>query len=429
MKQTNSVEVENSNHTTKKFQNEQMMSQHEESEYVILALKDPATGQLKTYVRTVDKYDVIDVKPGDITTISEFSPYPFETFSSLDDGYTLNVERTYLKVKLLDALTSEQIKNMQSSGIKYHQFGRRRVEIIAEFKEPFQYGLRYLEDAGDRLGTWGLTTWAIHNTIQSDAEFKAMKDILKIALKDHKKRGYAFDFSLDACTLPYVPFLRKMNSWYRISVGQYGRVSLPPDVLSQATYLKEADLVFLAEKTYAYLGLFKHPLFTEAFFEKHIKGTENESKFTTYLNRKDIEEIEASGFDVDYLLRIAIQVTMDEGYYGDSEAYYDKKKRDLVSDVNYQPITETYDPYEYHCCSDCDGYEMDWEDEDEEEPYDYETDEQVGVLSAILDKWGDYLGASHIASFSGWSPDIFHRCTQQGIHHPFVLLLCKAYPK
>lgn len=384
--------------------------------YIIRGLKD-TEGNIYTYVRTINKNNITKVNIGDRTTVSEFEPVPYSEYTSLDDDYTKGYERTYIKVKLENNLTSKQINGLSTSGIMYYQFGEREVTILNEFKKPFQYTLNYLNSGEGKFGVYGPTTWLIHDKTRGEEERQAMEEILRVAHEHYKTTPYSLDISLDSNTLQYISYLRSLDDSNKITYGRGGFVRInKEDIVNgdREGYLNKEDLLYLAKKL-MYTGvLFYHSLFTVEFYKEYILDTSLEQYFTTYLYDNEMADAFDSGFDMGYLAERNIEKLLEESTFEGYGEY--ETNLELVSDINYQPMTGTYDPYEYYCCYDCDGYHIDTADK----PYDYQVDEQVELLSKIIDQWGDHLNDSHLILFRDWSPDIFNRYIESNSLSRFV---------
>lgn len=356
----------------------------------------------------------VDVAFNQPMSIPVFSPFPFETFSSLD--YMKDVFKAYDPTYLLVEadLTEKQEKGMKSSGIMYHRFHNHMVTVLAEFHEPFVYALDMLGRYGKRLGTYHLTTWLIHEETRSDMERRAMETILKRALSEKANTEYPLDITLDTYTLPYVDFLSKQKG--RVTFGQYGSIAITAEDM-RTIPLSIAGYLFLW-KTARFDPAFCHyPAFGVPFYDQYIKDTAYEPIILGSLYRNAIAELAATGFDMDYVFARFLSHRLD----GWSETNQYESLRELVMDARYEISTHTHDPYEYYCCEDCDGYMM------EDEPYDYAVDEQVDALSEILEDWEPHLSIASIPLFREWSPDIFRRYREAHPGSAFGVLLQEAY--
>lgn len=390
--------------------------------YIVRGLKD-CDGNLYTFVKTNSKFNINKVNIGDITIISEFEPVPYSEFTSLDDEYTEGYERTYLKVKLSSNLTQKQIDNLSTRGIMYYQFGEQEVKILKEFRKPFQYTLNYLNSGEGDFGVYGPTTWLIHDKTRGKEERKAMEEILSIAHEYYKTTPYSLDISLDSNTLKYISYLRELDDANKITYGNSGFIDIKKEDIIQGAkegHLKELDLLYLAGILRDIGVLFHHPLFTTDFYKNNIEGEEVEQHFTIYLCDHDLKDIFESTFDIGYLAERNIIKLLGQSTEHGYEKY--ETNIELVADTDYHPETEYHDPYEYYCCYECDGHFWDTEDV----AYDYEVDEQVDLLSKIVDMWGEYLTGRHIKLFDAWSRDIFTRYLESVQEHSFVEQLTKA---
>lgn len=399
-------------------------SQHKDGTFIILGLKDP-DNNLYTFVSGYRSLAIVPVSIGEKTVVSQFSPYPFETFSSLDDDKTNGWAHAYLEVKVETPPSDTQLAGMKSSGIVYHQFGPKTVTVLAEYQTPFQYAAQYLKEVGDRLGTYDLKTWVVSESVRSQDEYTAMTEILTQAISECIVRKQPFDISLDKGTLRYVSFLREKSDTVAITIGNYGHTRVTPEHIQEAEkagYLSEEDLLFLVRRIWNIKPLLAHSAFDLSFFKRHLEGTPEVRRLTTDLSRTDIPVVRDLGFDMAFLFRAFHAIWLDSSYYDRDDAKYLTYK-DLVTDTAYVEKEDRYDPYEYYCCPDCDGYPY-----PDDEAYDYTVDEQVMVLQDLVETWGDVLDDALLPVFAVWSPAVFSRAAAESDCQPFIAILAQTYP-
>lgn len=395
------------------------------NEYIILALKD---NQGDLFIFETDRQKSL-VTIGESTTMNNFAPFPFNVFSSLDDDAVKGFQKTYLKVALKDNLSDKELDGMSSNGIRYYHFGKKEIEIISEFTKPFRYALEYLNYGRGTSGTYNLTTWLIHEETRTNDELKAMEEIIKIAYTESESGS--LDISLDYFVLPYLPILKSISNGKGITFGRYGKNHLDKkDVLkaSKNGLLSLTDVLYLAERIMFPKALYYHNDFNEEFYMENIADTSLEYDFLVYLGKDEIEELVSDGIDISYLPGRSVKHMMNSSYGYFFDGNYDNHEaygtiRELVEDDDYKAIIKTHDPYEFYCCPDCDGYEMDYD----LEAYDYTVDEQVEVLQKILNPWGKYLDESSVHLFEDWSSDTFKRVSESENVHPFVGILNERF--
>lgn len=382
---------------------------------VVLGLKNKKDGSLHLYDTISRKNKHVPVKIGQSIPSCPVSPFPFSNFSSLDyDKSVFDTHSpTYLEVEA--DLSEDEFAQMSSGSIVTYQFPNRMLTVLSEYETPFEYALEQLTIHGKRLGTYDITTWVIHEESRTPKEFEAMCQILEISINEHAKTEYMLDLSLDRHVLNYLEFLIKFpkNAY---TFGRYGHNSITKEDIQSVTLSDEA-LLMLLEKTYLTEVLVHHPHFDVTFYRDHIQTNQTlEQHVLDLLCNDKLKAFSAISFDMDYLFSRFYVYKIENGMPGYSE--YDTMF-DLVSDVNYKSIKKTYNPYEYYCCPDCDGYELDSEDE----PYDYFVDEQVNWLSELIRDWDGYLSTRSTRLFNGWDKKIFERYKKEYPDSEFTTLL------
>lgn len=368
---------------------------------VVLGLKNKQDGSLHLYDVVSRRKNGIPVLVGDVLDKGPVAPFPFEIFSSLDykEPIFKTHEPTYLLVNA--SLTTDEWESMRSGAQYSYHFDDKRIEVLAEFDTPFRYALEQLTEHGEHLGTYNLTTWLIHEAAKTDDEFEAMCAIIDAAMAHYAEKPYNLDLSLDKHVLTYLDHLLTFprDSY---TFGQYGYNELTIDEVKRAD-LSDEGLLALLEKTRLAHALVHHPHFDKGFYQRHIEPSPTlEAHLISYLDAEDLVQWQAIGFDMDYLFERYYQLAMTEPMY-ENDAY--RNVNELVRDTQYTPLTKTHDPYEYYCCADCEGYEIDVDDDS----YDYKVDEQVEALADLLHHWEGYLTKRSAPLFDNWSEDIFKR--------------------
>src|SRR5699024_8618853 len=111
-----------------------------------------------------------------------------------------------------------EYKSMKSSGIMYHRFKDREVNLICEVENPFEVAYNTYKEFGEQLGTYDLVTWVLHDKIRSIKEFEYGKKILWEGVKRNNKNGYPLDISLDDYLIPYLEeFFKMEDKGYKIT--------------------------------------------------------------------------------------------------------------------------------------------------------------------------------------------------------------------
>lgn len=382
---------------------------------VILGLKNKQDGSLHLYDVVSRRKNAIPVQAGDVLDNGPVAPFPFQIFSSLDYNEPIfeTHEPTYLLVNA--SLTPNEWESMHSGAQYSYHFDEKRIEVLAEFDTPFQYALEQLNEHGERLGTYNLTTWLIHESAKTDDEFEAMCAIIDAAMAHYADKPYKLDLSLDKHVLTYLDHLLTFprDSY---TFGQYGYNELTIDEVKRAD-LSDEGLLTLLEKTRLAHVLVHHPLFNMDFYKRYIQPNEFlESHLVYYFSKEDLQSWANSGFDMAFLFErhYRHQMASKQPEYSDYPNMYA-----LVKDENYTPVTQTHDPYDYYCCSDCEGYELD----SDEVAYDYLVDEQVNLLSELLQGWEPFLPNKVTALFKDWDAKIFERFTTEHPDSSFGQLL------
>lgn len=385
---------------------------------VVLGLKHKEDGSLHVYDTISRKQAHVPVDIGDTIPACPVSPFPFSHFSSLD--YSKGFLDTYLPTYLLVEadVTEDELNGMSSGSIVTYQFDSRTVTVLSESDTPFAYALEQLGVHGDRLGTYPLTTWVIHETARSQREFDAMCEILKISIEEHAKTDYTLDLSLDTHVLGYLDFLGTFPD-ESYTFGRYGRNVLTKEDI-QSVPISDDALLMLIEKTNLLSVLVHHPRFDVSFYQTYIQTDQTlEEAFLRGLYRDECAALSSISFDMDVLFERFYMYWMSTGRPDYSE--HDDRLA-FVSDDTYKPVKQTYNPYEYYCCSDCDGYDLDADDQ----PYDYYVDEQVDCLTALVSDWDNYLTARSLPLFDAWDEKIFERYSKEHPDSSFAQLLTEA---
>lgn len=392
------------------------------SEYIILGLKDK-DDNLYLYESSLSKTTIAPVKIND-SIRSTFSVFPFNVFSSLDNDKIVGYERIYLKVRLIDKLSLEQIKNLRESGLTYYRFPDREMIILGEFNEPFQYSLEMLKSKPGNLTTYNLTTWLIHEEARDSAEFKAMECILDIALNQKAITEYPLDLSLDRHVLKYLPLLANHKHCDSVTFGKYGSLKIDEADIKRGDkegFIKSNELSFLIDKLGLEYYLFYHSEFSTDFIVNYLSLNKNNAYKTQYLEKFEVKELSNVGIDMDKLFTFHYNTTTK--LINHAREYGKVFTLDeLMSDESYEPLMRVSDPYEYYCCPDCDGYEL---EDDELESYEYEEDQQVQTLHIFVGSWKDYLTDISSHYFSTWSKDIFSRYMIEYGENKFIRSLIK----
>lgn len=270
-------------------------------EVVILGLKNKTTGEYRVYFpkyysRHADelktKKDINNrhssINTHRFTKVPILSPFPYETFSSLSFENQSNTLRMYDPCYLLveAELTTSEFENMDTSGIMYHRFENRNIKLIREFEKPFQYALNLVNSKINKLPTYDLTTWLIHETAKSPEEHAAMVQILKIAIKKiNNKYTDSLDLSLDEYVFRYLPDLIKIPNYKNcITFGRYGSNDISPKLLKGATISKEVwEFIYpyLNEKQSA--AIINNNVFTYEFYLELKNNLDNQMPFNTFM--------------------------------------------------------------------------------------------------------------------------------------------------
>lgn len=306
-------------------------------------------------------------------------PFPFETFSSVYQPNN-DWEPCYL-IGEIDIKDEKKWNNMQSGGIDYYTFDDAEFTPQKELETPFQYALDQYRQWGDKLGTYNLTTWLIHEQTRSEDEFNAMVNILKIALKKYENTPYTLDISFDKYVIPYMAFLWDKD----VTFGRSGTLDTSDEMLKLLT-LGGYEWF---EKTVSKLQLYPTDIFIaldKSNYDEQIVNDymyKNIGALTHGLSQNDWRKLapiihKRTGDDFVTTVVNGILGSMDSD--DEVPAETDKDIFYWLSQDKVELITP--EPREtYYCCYDCDGEP--WWDEDEDDdltPYDW----RVNVLSTIV---------------------------------------------
>lgn len=363
---------------------------------IILGLKEKSNGSYLVYdVNGGDNH--ISIKVNQVKKIPILSPFPFSNFSSLDKFDQSKYEKCYLEV---DAeITDSEFYSMKSSGIVYHRFRNRDVTFLRECHDIFQYSLAMLESFGERLGTYNLLTWVIHNKTKNKLEHKAMKEIIFSGVSKGNNKEYPLDISLDIYTLEYIDYFRQLSKeGYNITFGRYGSTDRKLLENKKAKITEESFLYLLENFVFGINTFIKHTIFTVDFYEKHIKSKEIEKEVLYSLEVEDISDLKVKGFNVDglYFNYFENMVNKFNQYHPEYENFFE-----IFYDEEVKPRIEHTSPYDYYCCEDCDGYDIhDSYTQEELDGEDFIIDERVDYVEELVGVWGEHLTADSYILFN-----------------------------
>lgn len=387
---------------------------------IILGVKNKITGEYKALNVENNKNADTVLCTESPTELSTLSPFPFEYFSSITDDKDMKNWEEFCYLEVDGELTDDEFKSMKSSGIMYHRFKNRKVKLIGEFHEPFQYSLEMLNKFKEKLGTYDLTTWVIHNGTGTPGEHEAMLEIINASLKKETANGenYGTDISLENKMLEFLPYLLKRKlEGYLISFGRYGRNSL-----TQAPFDKldlTNDELFAAYESITSPRIFsvlEHPKFNYQFYLESIKGTEREEQFLSSLDKDDLKILKDNGFPIEDLFRdyfVFAKANLIE-LFGYDENFVSIET--YFADENYELREESNSPYDYYCCEDCDGYNIHEIYTDEElEPDVTYIDDRVEELLSKIHQWIPYLTIESNVLFDFIPENMYSQFEESGL--------------
>lgn len=377
-------------------------------ELVVLGLKNRKDGSYFIYDVSMDGRHV-KIGINESKKIKILSPFPFSNYSSLDTVDEKKYEKCYLKVEA--SLTEKEYSSMKSSGIVYYRFNDREVTLLKEFKDIFQYSLKLLNDFKDSLETYDLTTWVIHNQLNSKNEYEAMKNIIFKAVENKKHNNeFPLDISLDKYTIQYIDYFRNLsNQGYKITFGRYGR----NDYDSQTYFnvnLSDENLIYLIQQVGGNCDIFlKHPNFTKDFYENNIKGTKFEFELINQIQDNDnLTLLLDKGLNADALYLKIFNYKLNKI---DIEYYGYNSLNDMFNDTKFETRLEHYSPYDYYCCEDCDGYDInELYTEVELEGCSTEVDDQRDIILELVRGWTEYLTSDSYKLFDFISVEVLDKC-------------------
>lgn len=310
------------------------------------------------------------------TKLSIVDPFPFSHFSTLDYDVNTGLIGEYTPVYLYAEadLGEEEFLEMKSTGIAYHRFENREVIVRGEFFEPLTYAKTVWDIAGDKLGSYGLTTWVIHSKIHSEAEELAFKAIVEKAVKQAK--AYPVDISIYGNLVEKLPYFLDLKlAGGNLTFGVYGSVRVTPEELNKLDLTNRQLYSLITEMRYN-VDYSKIDNFNDKFIASLSK--EELLKVSEYLLKNDFEKLVKRGVDI-YPLFAA--------YFGsrigsvDDLVYPYESYEAMLADENYKVSTESHSEYEGYCCEDCDGYVPDWE---HEATWDVIIDERYEIYTYLM---------------------------------------------
>lgn len=384
---------------------------------IILGLKDKKTGSYLVY-DVVGKNKHMPIRSNETKEIDTLSPFPFSNFSSLDTFNENKFEKCYLEV---DAeLTDSEFSSMKSSGIAYHRFKNRKITLLNEYYDIFQYSLEMLRTFGKNLGTYDLLTWVIHNETKSELEFNAMKKIIFESVSNKENKEYPLDISLDIFTLKYIDYFRELSEkGYNVTFGRYGTSDRHLFENSQMTISNETYFYLLQNVSEIRYSFHKHPLFTPNFYEKYVKGTSAEVELFDAIESLDIIALKDKGFDIDYLYSNIFHSTLIK--LNTHFPLYNGDFFKIFSDPAFAPYIKHDSPYDHYCCEACDGYNIyEMYTEEELEGIEVLVDDRLEYVEQLIGRWGDFLSPISFPLFENMPNDILEQFPQ---HKFFTELL------
>ena len=379
-------------------------------ELIILGLKHKETGAYKAFNaecgwrNQTHPPKQFDIKVGETITINQLAPFPFQHFSSLSFDYQDYLLEDwapcYLKVD--GELSQHEFDSMRSAGIMYYRFADRKITLIEEFFDIFQYTKEMIEYFGKALGTYNATTWIIHSEIRNEAERDAMKAILKQASQE---RG-GLDISPDKYTMEYLDYLMELTGVDKfgkptISFGHYGTTDLSQEEVNAIPLNMDSWLYAFKNITLWHASWFSHPFFTQEVFLKYRDERPDDfddimARFNWGVNgmKGILDHVDADLFFEHYVA----EATKDwrhkiDDYFYDDETDPDHPLAGVHTleeffAMDYPLDHVVYDPFEGYCCEDCDGpLPDDYEDAVEE----YDVDNRMRYITAIIRPWDKYI--------------------------------------
>lgn len=344
-------------------------------EFVILGQKKVVKGQTSYRIFHNEKYRPAQAK---IVKLGEkvkamVSPFPFDTFSSLDndDPSFKEYQACYL---LIDTnIPSDKQLKMVSSSISSHEFYNQEITVLEEFNKPLQYALETYLKHPKRLGTWDLTTWLIHERIRSNEEFEAMSKILKLAYKNYVNSEYYLSISFDKSVIPYLPQLVDLP---KVKFGDGGYFDKSVDTMLQIDNLTADQFSrFIFEYIYDISTLIeiciKSPILGEEWFFNELQNKasllvkalkNNVFEKETFLNSLVFDK--QRFFDVWYDKMVSQK-------YQNVNAFFNSKK----IEKKYLEAEKKYQAYEEELAVSDDEYDRDYKDYGDDYLYDDDDDD------------------------------------------------------
>lgn len=386
---------------------------------IILGLKNKETGEYMVYdVENRRKPKHQPIKIGETLTVSCLAPFPFEHYSSISFDYQekLLTEWSPCYLEIEGELSEQEFKGMKSSGIAYYRFPKRKITLISEFEDIFQYSLEVYKKMKSRIGLNSFTTWIIHNETKSEDEKTAMSTLIKYAMNSNKNKKYGTDFSLDKYVLPYIHLLLDYKSkGYNVTFGRHGYVDLSQDELNSIELTPSELLLMIQEITLrAKVSFFEHPIFTQDFYDNTLSTSESfVAVFNSIYNEHDVNMISAR-IDVETMLKDVLDKKLpqfDESTNWDMEGVTFKE---ACTRTDY-PVQEIeHSPYDYYCCQDCDGYELSVDESDFWVEY---KDNRVDLILEVLNQhWAKCLPDRGRSIFD-FVPDSLWRKVEEALRH------------
>ena len=378
-------------------------------ELIILGLKNKKTGAYKVFnvelghhrQKSLPKH--MDVEIGKEYTIKQLAPFPFENFSGISFDYQEEIleswDPCYLRV---DAeLTQDEFDSMKHNGICYYRFKNRKITILSEFTDIFQYTREMIDYFGEQLGTYDATTWIIHSKITSDKERKAMESIIKEASRDR----HGLDITFDLFTAQYLDLFRELSNHGReITFGRYGGDNCSQEDLDTLEMNLDRWMYGLKNISMYHAHWIEHPFFTQAVYDEiRDKHPEDFKQFlqtiVSYDSDKSIPLALSKRLNMDGLFKDLLSVYLNDWRHKVDEFFWDDETdpehplagvhtlEDFFA-MDYPLEHVIYDPYEYYCCEDCDGpLPEDWQDDITES----DVDKRLGFILSIILPWDKYI--------------------------------------
>lgn len=311
-------------------------------EVILLGYKSNENGGLFLYNTEIKQGHKVSL--GDTINFL-LDPYPYAQFTTLDTELDIFKENTPCFIKANADITDEEFNNMNTTGIMYHRFKDRDIQIISEFTQPMKYAWEMYQSKYKSLGEYQIVNKISHRFVNSELELDYLKKLIEFSFKKYSKTNYNIDTLMDSNTIKLSEFFFLMQEKYNVRFtfeNSYKDKDMLKSINLNIDYLKA--LIGLGYSHFDWLLLNKN--ITNELLDNLSK--EEIYKVFRYLDSRDLNKLDHLNLRT-YLSRTIeynIEHVLPNKTYQTSNGKIYEDIFDLYSDNNYKTIDTSVEYYD-----------------------------------------------------------------------------------